>query len=175
MKPVYVGNLVAILFFLLFIVVLTSYYAADGPRFRQTSFLVRIPPPISEELPAHERFWRFQKFLFPQTEIPENVPESIPNFCGLFIISLEKDDSLKINTEKCGSLSDTEPLTSRLREIFEDRERNGVFEENSKKTVKAVMLKAPRSAKYGDVTKIVDALKESGADPIVLQIDCLPE
>ena len=174
MKLVYTGNFLAILMFLLFLVMFGGTYAGEEPSFHQTRFVVKIPPPVYEDSSAQERFWQFQKFLFPQQEIPEPVPEAIPNFCGLFIITLEKDKSIKINSEKHGSSDNIEPLKEKLREIFASREKNGVLEANSQKVLKAVMLKAPLSAKYGEVTKIVDALKEAGADPIVLQIDCLP-
>lgn len=174
MKLTYIGNLVAILMFLLFLVFFSGTYAGSEPSFRQTRFLVKVPPPIDAGSSEHERFWQFQKFLFPQQEIPDPIPEAIPNFCGLFIISLEKDGSIKINRETYARLSDTEPLTEKLREIFRYREENRVIDEKTHKTIKAVMLKAPRSAKYGEIVKIVDALKQSGADPIVLQIDDLP-
>jgi len=51
----------------------------------------------------------------------------------------------------------------------------GVIDAKSHKTIKAVMLKAPRSARYGEIITVIDALKQSGADPIVLQIDDLPK
>jgi biopolymer transport protein ExbD len=72
-------------------------------------------------------------------------------------------------------LENTIPLTEKLNEIFRERERNGVFEPKSDRILKAVIVKAPRYAKYGDVAKLVDAVKSSGADPIVLQIDDLPQ
>jgi hypothetical protein len=175
MKLGFVGNFTAILLFLIFIVVFFSTSAGEEYLFHQTRFLVRVPPPVYKNASTAERFWQFQKFLFPEEDIPDPIPEGIPNFCGLFIISLEKDKSIKINRETYGSLSDLEPLQEKLREIFGYRERNGIIDQKSRQPIKAVMIKAPLSAKYGEVAKIVDALKESGADPIVLQIDCLPQ
>lgn len=175
MKLVYIGNLLAILTLVLFIVFFSENYAASELSFRQTRFLVKVPPPIEARASEQERFWRFQKFLFPQHEVPDPIPESLPHFCGLLIISLEKDGYIKINYETYGDLSDTRLLTAKLRENFRDREEMGVIDEKTHKPIKAVMLKAPRSAKYGDVIKVVDALKASGADPIVLQIDYLPK
>ena len=66
-------------------------------------------------------------------------------------------------------------MLEELKEIFTYREKSGVFEENSNKVVKAVIVKVPRSVKYGNVLKIIDAVKSSGADPTVLQIDDLPQ
>ena len=175
MKLVYTGNFLAIFTFLLFLVVFGGTYAGSEPSFHQTRFLVKIPPPIDADAYDQERFRQFQKVLFPPEEIPDTLPENLPYSCGLLIITLEKDGYIKINYETYGNLSDPRPLIGKLREIFRYREENGVIAEKTHQPVKAVMLKALRSSKYGDVTKVVDALKESGADPIVLQIDYLPK
>ena len=102
-----------------------------------------------------------------------NMP--IPNYDKFLFISLEKNKKLKINSQEFGNLEDTNPLTDLLIKVFTEREENNVFEANSNKIVKAVIIKAPRSAKYGEVAKVIDAVKLSGADPIVLQIDELSE
>ncbi|MET0754261.1 MAG: biopolymer transporter ExbD [Pyrinomonadaceae bacterium] len=136
---------------------------------------VKVPPPFEENLSDEERFWKFQKFLFPQTKIPNPTPQGLPNDDSLFIVSLEKDGNIKLNSEPNGSVKNLEIIKQRLKEIFDKRAEVGVFEPKIEKAVKAVSIKAPLSAKYGDVAKIVDALKESGADPIVLQIDGLPQ
>lgn len=102
-----------------------------------------------------------------------NLP--IPNDDGFLHIKLKKDRRLEIYLQDFGNLDDTTPLTQKLTEVFQEREQNGVFEVNSNKIVKAVIVKAPRSAIYGDVVKVIDAVKSSGADPILLQIDGLPE
>lgn len=175
MKLVYIGNLAAILAFLLFIVIFFSTCAGEEYLFHQTRFLVRIPPPVDRRADEQEKFWQFQKILFPRQEAPDPISEGLSNSDALLIISFEKDQSIKINSENCGSLFDLEPSKKRLREIFQYREKNAVIDRENHKPIKAVMIKAPLSAKYGEVEKIIDALKENGADPIVLQIDCLPE
>jgi biopolymer transport protein ExbD len=62
-----------------------------------------------------------------------------------------------------------------LAQTFQDRERNGVYKEGTTEVEKTVFVKAPRSVKYGDVVKVFDAIKGSGAQPIGLQIDDLPQ
>jgi biopolymer transport protein ExbD len=99
----------------------------------------------------------------------------LPNDDTFLIVSLEKDGKLKINQQFEGTLENTAPLLRVLRDSFSLREKLGVYEENTNKVVKAVIVKAPRSEKYGNVVKIVDVVKSSGADPIVLQIDDLPQ
>ena len=99
----------------------------------------------------------------------------LPNGDAFLVVSLEKDGKLKINQEFYGTLENTTNLLEKLTQIFTQRENLGVFEENSNKVVKAVIVKAPRSEKYGNVVKIIDVVKSSGADPIVLQIDDLAQ
>jgi biopolymer transport protein ExbD len=38
---------------------------------------------------------------------------------------------------------------------------------------KTVFIKAPRSIPYGEVVRVLDGLKATGADPIGLQLDYL--
>jgi len=39
---------------------------------------------------------------------------------------------------------------------------------------KTVFVKAPRSLAYGEVVKVIDAIKAAGANPVGLQVDDLP-
>ena len=71
-------------------------------------------------------------------------------------------------------ISDIESLKSHLQPLLNDREKYSVKELCSDKIMKTVLLKSSRSIKYGEVVKVIDALKEIGAEPIVLQIDDLP-
>src|SRR5882724_863010 len=40
---------------------------------------------------------------------------------------------------------------------------------------RTVFIKSPKSVRYGDVVKVIDAAKEAGASPIGLQIDDLQD
>jgi biopolymer transport protein ExbD len=40
---------------------------------------------------------------------------------------------------------------------------------------KTVFVKAPRSLPYGEVVKVIDAIKGAGANPVGLQVDDLPQ
>lgn len=89
------------------------------------------------------------------------------------IIFVQKDGKLRINTQDVGDVSDTAPLTGSLAETFKYRESNGVLREGSSEVEKTVFVKAPKTTKYGDIVKAIDAAKMAGADPIGLQIDDL--
>jgi biopolymer transport protein ExbD len=89
------------------------------------------------------------------------------------VVKVEKNGGLTLNNDDTGSISNTGKLTDRLGSIFKLREANGVFREESNEIEKTVTVKAPRSSKYGDFIKVIEAVKLSGAAPIVIQIDDL--
>ncbi len=110
-----------------------------------------------------------------KTKIPQETKQSggVPEPLTL-IVSINSDYSLKLNTEKdLGTVREPQKLIERLENIFVQREENGVFDESNQKVIKTVFIKAPRSLPYGEVVKVVDAVKIAGADPISLQIDDL--
>jgi biopolymer transport protein ExbD len=78
-----------------------------------------------------------------------------------------------LNNEPAGDVSDAQALTDRLTEIFKRREAEGAFREGTNEVEKTLFIKSPRSIRYGDVVKVIDAAKSAGAEPIGLQIDDL--
>ena len=85
------------------------------------------------------------------------------------VVAINKDTkAITLNTLPVGDVSDTEALTNKLLEVFKDREINLEVE-------KTVFIKSPTSVRYGDVVKVIDAVKMAGAQPIGLQIDDLTE
>lgn len=144
------------------------WYFSESKEF---SFIVKIPLNRKENETDEEFYWRSQKSLFPQIEIPNPIPKSLPNDDSFIIVSIKNNGKLKINSEP---QKDIESLKERLKEVFRGREENGVFEPNSNKIVKTVVIKSNLSTKYGEVVKVIDAVKKSGAEPIILQIDDLP-
>jgi len=98
-----------------------------------------------------------------------------PNPNTLIVFINKGDLKLKLNQDDIGDVSDTEPLTSKLKEVFTYRENNGIFREGTNEVEKTVFIKAPRSVKYGEVVKVIDGVKFAGAQPIGLQIDDLTE
>src|SRR5580765_3065915 len=99
-----------------------------------------------------------------------------PNPLTLVIQINKETKGITLNNEPFGDVSDTEKLSNKLREIFKEREANGVFKENSPNEIeKTVFIKSPKSVRYGDVVKVIDAAKMVGASPIGLQIDDLTD
>ena len=139
------------------------------------TILVRVPLLPKQNETQEEFCWRSRKALFPQIEIPSPIPPGLPHDDTFLVVSIEKDGIIKFNSENFGNLKDTKPLTERLCQIFSERTKFGVYESDSDRNVKAVVIKAPLSIHYGEVVKVVDAAKISGAEPVVLQIDELPQ
>jgi len=99
-----------------------------------------------------------------------------PNPLTLVIAINKETKGITLNNDPYGDVSDTEKLSNKLREIFKEREANGVFKENSPNEIeKTVFIKSPKSVRYGDVVKIIDAAKMVGASPIGLQTDDLTD
>lgn len=132
---------------------------------------VKIPPPYNEKLSIEERYWKMQKFLFPQRKIPNPLPPGLPYDHSLFYVKLETNGKIELNSE---TQANAEDLQKRLAEIFRSRAEKGVFEPDSEKVVKAVLISAPDSAKYSEVFNLLEHVENSGADPIVLKIGELP-
>ena len=90
------------------------------------------------------------------------------------VISINKETKgIMLNNDAFGDVTDTEKLSNKLLQIFKERETNGVFRENSNEVEKTVFIKSPKSVRYGDIVKVIDAAKFAGASPIGLQIDDL--
>jgi biopolymer transport protein ExbD len=108
----------------------------------------------------------------PKDEPQQNVK---PNPLTL-VVAINKDSKqITLNNDPFGDVNDTEKLTNKLREIFKERESNGVFRENSNEVEKTLFIKSPKVIRYGDVVKVIDAAKTAGAQPIGLQIDDLTD
>lgn len=91
------------------------------------------------------------------------------------IAFIDKEGKLRLNQDDMGNVSDSSGLTNKLTEVFKIREQSGVFREGTNEIEKTVFIKAPRSVKYGEVAKVVDAVKFAGAQPVGLQIDDLEQ
>ncbi len=106
---------------------------------------------------------------------PEDTTVAKPNPNTLVVAINKADMKITLNNEPFGDASNTEPLTEQLTKIFKDRETNGVLRDGTNEVEKTIFIKSPRSIKYGDVVKVIDAAKTAGAQPIGLQIDDLAQ
>jgi len=96
-----------------------------------------------------------------------------PNPLTLVIAIDKNTKKVTLNNSDAGDVSDASALTSKLADIFKQRESNGVFREGTNEVEKTVFIKSSTSTKYGEVVKVIDAAKTAGASPIGLQVDSL--
>ena len=126
---------------------------------------------------------RFKADIPTQRDPNEDLSKLKPNPLTL-VVSIDSNLQIKLNQDSLGSVNDTAPLAQRLVAVFKQRQdqraykvgmeaRTDVKEED--RIEKTVFVKAPRAAKYGDVVKVIDAIKGAGASPVGLQVDDLPQ
>ena len=99
------------------------------------------------------------------------------------VVTIGADRTLKLNSlDQMGTVDEPLKLVQTLADLFQQRARNRVFRPElltrtdipeRLRIQKTVFVKAPRSLPYGEVTKIIDAIKGAGAEPIGLQLDGL--
>jgi biopolymer transport protein ExbD len=108
----------------------------------------------------------------PKPEDQQQQPR--PNPLTL-VVTIDNNLKMKLNATDIGDTSDTSSLSSNLTQLFKERENSGTFREGTNEVEKTIFIKAPRSVKYGEVVKVIDAVKSAGAQPIGLQIDDLTQ
>lgn len=105
----------------------------------------------------------------PKKEINTVIPDP-----RTLVVSVNSDLSIKVNNQKdFGTVGETTNLIAKLSQTFQERTINGVLRDGTNEVEKTVFIKAPRTLAYGEVAKVVDAVKQAGANPIGLQIDNL--
>lgn len=121
------------------------------------------------------------KAKVPQEPPPNQVPlKDNPN---ALIVKINMDSSLTLNRENdSGTIAEPQVLIEKLKSTFQQRLEIGLYDENlakrsdlsnEEKILKTVFIKAPKGFAYGEVAKVVDAVKLAGANPVGLQIDDL--
>ena len=118
---------------------------------------------------------RFEAKVPAEPKPEDKLTPPRPNPLTLVITIDRTNMDLKLNNEDMGNVTDTSQLQAKLQQVFKERQEQGTFRENTNEVEKTVFLKAPRSLKYGDVVKVIDAAKVAGAQPIGLQVDDLAE
>ncbi|MBK9768057.1 MAG: biopolymer transporter ExbD [Chloracidobacterium sp.] len=79
---------------------------------------------------------------------PKDQPQANvkPNPLTL-VVAINKDTkAVTLNNEPFGNVTDTEKLTDKLKEIFKQREDNGVLREGSNEVEKTLSLRVPKAS-----------------------------
>jgi biopolymer transport protein ExbD len=122
------------------------------------------------------------KALIPQppTEQAHVLPDPLT-----LVVTIDKDAQISLNRQTgMGSVNDMEKLSVELSRTFQRRKETGAYRAafangantpEGDRIEKTVFIKAPRSIAYGEVAKVIDAVKGAGANPVGLQIDDLTQ
>lgn len=141
---------------------------------------------------------RFQADIPTQKDKNEDIRNLRPNPLTL-VVFISMDLKIKLNNrdspmqdEPCsgrvpdyGSVNDPGHLAQCLAYTFQQRRdqpapayKPGMETRTDlpkdQRIEKTVFVKAPRALPYGDVVKVIDAIKGAGAEPVGLQVDDLP-
>ncbi len=118
---------------------------------------------------------RFEAKVPAEPKPEDKLQPPKPNPLTLVVTIEKATQAIKLNNEEMGNVTDTTALETKLAAVFKDRADGGVLREGTNEVEKTIFIKAPRSLKYGDIVKVIDAAKGAGAQPIGLQVDDLTE
>ena len=102
------------------------------------------------------------------------------------IVTINKDQKVELlrggNLIAEGAVADPSPIGARLAAEFKERKEQQIWKEGfegradlspDERIEKTVFVKAPQTFKYGDVVKVIDAVKGAGSNPVGLQTEAL--
>ncbi|MFL6257429.1 MAG: ExbD/TolR family protein [Pyrinomonadaceae bacterium] len=126
---------------------------------------------------------RFKTYV---PRIPDN--EEVKVSRETLIVSVEQDLSLKLlkgqDVVAEGTVTEAGGVVERLAAEWRERKLNGVWKLElaartdlapDERLERTVFVRAPRSVRYGEVARVIDAVKGAGAQPVGLQTDELPQ
>src|SRR6266852_1431862 len=125
---------------------------------------------------------RFKADIPTQRDPNEDVSKLKPNPLTL-VVTITTDLQIRLNSDPMGSVNDPSALAAKLQQTFQLRKEQHAYRvgmeaatniPEDQRIEKTVFVKAPRALKYGDVVKVIDAIKGAGASPVGLQVDDLP-
>ena len=113
-------------------------------------------------------------------EEPQPLPRVRPDPLML-VVTIDGESRLRLNRGAIlGMTSEMSKLAEALAEQFRLRVEAGTWRRDSaadfslpppERSERTVFIKAPRSLRYGEVARVVDAIRGAGANPVGLQID----
>ena len=119
-----------------------------------------------------------------QTKLP-SPPDNQPVTANpqTLVVTVNDDRTLQLNSlTDMGTVDDMSKLNQVLVSLFAERFKNRAFRADlatrndlpeKDRIERTVFIKAPRSLPYGEVARLIDGLKGTGAEPIGLQLDGL--
>jgi biopolymer transport protein ExbD len=126
------------------------------------------------------------KTLVPERS--EEISEQAKQSPRTLVVNVKKDLSAELlrggSHVVDGSVNDPGPIGAALANEFKTRKEQAIWKEGFEgrtdlppdlRIEKTVFIKAPETFKYGDVVKIIDAVKGAGSNPVGLQTEALEQ
>jgi len=119
-----------------------------------------------------------------QTKLPSPpIDQPVNPNINTLVVTVNDDRTLKLNSlTDMGTVDDMSKLNQALVTLFAERFKNHNYRADlatrndlpeKERIERTVFIKAPRSLTYGEVARVIDGLKGTGAEPIGLQLDGL--
>ena len=121
--------------------------------------------------------------------VPQPVEDDWVHMSPLTLtVSVEQDRSLKLLMGRTvvaeGTVAEAGEVAARLASEWRARKLSGTWKAElaartdlapDERIERTVFVRAPSSIKYGEVERVIDAIKGAGAQPVGLQTDELPQ
>jgi biopolymer transport protein ExbD len=98
---------------------------------------------------------RYKAEVQPGNPNGSNSPDEV-------VVLVDDEGRMKLNSEEAGTTGDTSQLRAKLEQYFRER--------RDRSPSRTVFVKASSKLPYTEVTKVVDAAKGAGAEPVGLQV-----
>ena len=99
--------------------------------------------------------------FIPKKPDPNAFPRPDPLF---LLVSIDEKSNISLNGEKEGMFPDTSKVEQHLKQIFQDREKNGLAET-------AVVISLAKNMTFANLVELARAVKRGGSRVIGLQVD----
>lgn len=121
----------SVLFSCFFFAAFFALYSFSEQKEPEYSFIVKVPKAFNPNFTDEE----LSQYVADGYELPNGFLEKRNIFLHyspmLLVVSIQNDSKIKLNIQNIGDLSNTQPLTKHLISIFDEREKNLVFEEGT--------------------------------------------
>jgi hypothetical protein len=115
------------------------------------------------------------------TRAPEFDFNLAASNCGLLVVTIGSDRRLWLRGEEVGSLENTGKLIAELESVFQWRSQAHVYRDGfeyndgiaeADRIERTVLIRANPSVSFGDLSRLIDVLRTTGARPIGLITQC---
>lgn len=107
------------------------------------------------------RFEQIKPARYRSLPDPESGVDSTPE--QRIVVSVDEKGGLKLGEEEAGTLADLGPLKTRLEHALSAR--------GGERPDRTVIVKAPQSLKYSEISRLIEAVKQAGAQPVGLETE----